>query len=143
VAELVNLGTEVVDITWYCRYRADLVILPVVGETVDQAVHDPAPGFAFGPDRTWIVTEVPVGAVTSRVSVSQPTTAPASRTFETKVLDAAYVPTRAQSTTSDAASFTESVAMARSTTCGAKASCATWVPSTKNVAVLLAKSTRY
>ncbi len=65
--------------TWYCKYRAERVMLPVVADTVVQPVHDPL-GFATLPDRTWIVTVVPVGALTSRVSVSQPTTAPASMT---------------------------------------------------------------
>ena len=73
---------DVVETTWYCRYRADRVMLPLVAETVVQPVHDPS-GVAVLPDRTWIVTVVPEGAVTSRVRVSQPTVAPASMTPDT------------------------------------------------------------
>src|SRR6476661_10477512 len=96
VAELTNLEPDVVEITWYCRYLDERVMLPVLADTVAQAVHAPEVGFVFGPERTWIVTVVPAGAVTSRVSVSHPTTAPASTTADTYVDELAYVPTRAQ-----------------------------------------------
>ena len=58
-------------------------MLFVVADTVVQPVHPVPPGVEVLPERTWMVTVVPVGAVTSRVSVSQPTTAPASMSGET------------------------------------------------------------
>ena len=39
MAELTNLVVEVVEITWYCRYRLERVMLFVVAETVVQAGH--------------------------------------------------------------------------------------------------------
>ena len=76
-------------------------MLSVVALTVVQPVQAPLPGLALrtGPhlDRH---RRAAVGASTSRVRVSQPTVAPASMTADVKVDEAAYGPTRSQSTVS-------------------------------------------
>lgn len=119
---------DVVETIWYWRYRADLVMLLVVADTVDQPVH-PVPGVAVFPDRTWMVTVVPDGAETSLVRVSHPTDAPASMTPEVNVDDVAYGPVLIQSTLNGLLSTAGSMSIGLSLAIGVKAFVAFWAPS--------------
>src|SRR5687768_16551666 len=95
-------------------------MLLLLALTVVQAVQ-PVPGVGVAPERTWITRVVPVGALTSRVRVSHPTTAPPSMTAEVWVLELLYGATRTQSATSVDASCSGSTSMTRRLTLGEKA----------------------